>query len=220
MTLLIPLEAVRNKRAKVPLRCECGAEFEKRPTDIITGKQIECSKCASSRRAKQIASTEAGKKHLLAAAKIRAVQNKKSDSWNRLRRTCQAVAYRCNNPRSNSYANYGGRGVKFMFESASDMAIWLLNNLGARPEGASIDRIDNDGNYEPGNLRWATKAQQANNKRQYRGAVYGGRIKRLLQLRSDLTYETIRTWIKQGLTDEQIISRPKSTSGRPRIRHS
>lgn len=77
---------------------------------------------------------------------------------------------RCNSPNAINYADYGGRGIKITDR-------WLdpehgfenfLADMGERPEGTSIDRIDPDGNYEPGNCRWATWTEQANNKRMSR----------------------------------------------------
>jgi len=69
---------------------------------------------------------------------------------------------RCNNPKSDKYKNYGGRGIKVCDR-------WLnfvnfLEDMGIRPIGKSIDRINNDGNYEPGNCRWATRSEQELNK--------------------------------------------------------
>jgi len=69
---------------------------------------------------------------------------------------------RCNNPRNRSYKDYGGRGIKFLFTSFGQ---WLAE-IGPRPSSAhSHDRIENDGNYEPGNVRWDTKDHQAQNRR-------------------------------------------------------
>jgi hypothetical protein len=71
---------------------------------------------------------------------------------------------RCNNPRNRSYKDYGGRGIKFLFTSFEQ---WF-GEIGPRPSPHhSHDRIENDGNYEPGNVQWATKKYQANNRRAY-----------------------------------------------------
>jgi hypothetical protein len=69
---------------------------------------------------------------------------------------------RCNSPRNKDYALYGGRGIEFRFDTFRQ----FFNELGARPEGASLDRFpNNDGHYEAGNVRWATWTQQRLNQR-------------------------------------------------------
>jgi hypothetical protein len=71
---------------------------------------------------------------------------------------------RCFNPHSTKYPDYGGRGItvcdawRHSFEA-------FLHDMGPRPTGHSLDRIDNDGNYEPGNVRWARSREQGANKR-------------------------------------------------------
>lgn len=126
------------------------------------------------------------------------------------RRIMSGAKCRCDNKRNNGYVNYGARGIKFLFPNVRTATVWVLENLGPRPTTThSIDRIDNNKHYEPGNLRWATHTEQARNKRAYKRSEMGERIRKLQTLRSDLTYETIRQWIKQGATDEDILQRRK-----------
>lgn len=126
------------------------------------------------------------------------------------RRALSGAKQRCTNPNSRAYANYGARGIEFRFVSVAAAVEWVLRNLGPRPsDGHSIDRIDNSRHYEPGNLRWATRTEQARNKRAYRRTAAGERIRAILTQRDDLTYETVRQWIAAGLSDEEILQRRK-----------
>ena len=85
-----------------------------------------------------------------------------------LYQTWSGIVNRCLNPKRPHFHNYGGRGIKVYeawIASPTPFIEWIEANLGPRPDGHTLDRIDNDGHYEPGNLRWATPQQQALNTR-------------------------------------------------------
>jgi hypothetical protein len=81
---------------------------------------------------------------------------------------------RCESPRNPGYKNYGGRGIAVCVEwhDVTTFIAWIEANLGQRPDGMTLDRMDNDGNYEPGNVKWSTWSEQHRNKR----AMAGGQL--------------------------------------------
>lgn len=77
---------------------------------------------------------------------------------------CAGEQKRCTHPGHPQYKDYGGRGIEFRFAGPAEAASWVWENLGVDRD-RDLDRIDNDGHYEPGNLRWATKSQNSRNRR-------------------------------------------------------
>lgn len=130
-------------------RCECGTEKAVRYANIRTGATQSCG-CLKSE-----VTTARNTTHGTGYESYQYIL------WRRIKTKCLA-------PTSKDYQYYGGRGITMHTSWIHDFpafAAYIDGALGPRPDGGSLDRVDNEGNYEPGNLRWATRSEQALNRR-------------------------------------------------------
>jgi hypothetical protein len=117
---------------------------------------------------------------------------------------------RCYNQKNKNWHLYGGRGISVCDKWLNDFSEFL-KDMGRRPTGMqSIDRIDNNGNYEPLNCRWATALQQSRNRSNNRIVEYQGQLVPL-SLAADLAgipYITVKSRLGKGWDIKDALSRP------------
>lgn len=125
----------------------------------------------------------------------------------RLHRIWSDMVSRCRNPRCLCYHRYGGRGISVCGEWSSYEAFaeWAHNS--GYDSALTIDRMDNDGNYCPENCRWATRRQQARNRRDNRKVVLGGREMTVEEASevSGVSSPTLRGRMRRGMTIERAV---------------
>lgn len=156
LTFIKNVRTVKN-HGKINLyRCSCGKEFETRQSRVNAGFASSCG-CK-----RKLAVSKALTKH----------------GWSQTQefRAYYGAKRRCTIETIHNYDRYGGRGIKFKFSSFQE----FINHIGPKCDPSlSLDRINNDGHYEIGNVRWATKKEQMNNRRpfsQWKKGFHPGKV--------------------------------------------
>jgi hypothetical protein len=144
-------ERTRDGAALWLCRCDCGTERIVLGTHLRRGSSSSCGCFRRDVRRKQKTAVHRKRKTQHGMSRTPAYR-----SW-------ESMKARCLNPNNCSYENYGGRGIS-VYPDWLDFANFYADMLD-RPPGTSIDRIDPDGNYEPGNCRWAPASVQLTNRR-------------------------------------------------------
>jgi hypothetical protein len=141
--------STKNRRATFLCQCVCGNTCEVTGKRLRTGHTKSCGclwlkhgHCAGPR------------------------SNRSANAYN----TYRSMLSRCFEPTNKKYADYGGRGItvctEWLGESGTEKFVsYILANLGKRPKGMTLHRIDNEGNYRPGNVKWADASEQATYRR-------------------------------------------------------
>jgi hypothetical protein len=136
--------------------CDCGRETRVSGFALVSGNTRSCG-CLR---------TEIATARIPAMNEATRMRGRRSSQKHPLYGTWRGMMTRCYDRRHTWYQRYGGRGIE-VWQPWHVMAVFgadIERYLGPRPSGMTLDRIDNDGNYEPGNVRWATRSQQMRNR--------------------------------------------------------
>lgn len=180
-------EAGRDSRGAITwlCKCDCGSDAVKAGSDLRKGHIKSCGCAAATHRQSKTA----------------------------LYRRWASMIQRTTNPANKEYANYGGRGVTVCAEWRSFEGFARDMGSGFSPE-LSLERIDNNLGYEPGNCRWATAQEQARNRRNSRLLTYRGETRPMVEWCELLgvSYGTVTTRLRLGWSAERALTSPPDLS--------
>lgn len=193
---LVVLERAENngrngKNARWKCRCDCGNVCVVNNGDISSGHTKSCGCIKREVNASRL--TTHGETHT------------------RLHGIWRGIKDRCYRSAEKSYVNYGGRGIKMCdewFKSFTAFRDWALSN--GYEDDLSIERIDNDGNYEPNNCKWATRLEQADNRRDTIHVYIDGEKANLQELSrvTGIYPTTIYKRYREGARGLELIRKP------------
>lgn len=172
-------------------RCDCGNERYFHSFNLTSGNNISCGCKGNHTRKREFHGLCRIPEYLI---------------W-------KSIKARCLNPSNKDYVDYGGRGIRIC-EQWKDSFFKFISDVGRRPQkGLWLDRINNNGNYEPGNVAWRTPERQQRNKRDnHLYEIKGERItlKEAVEkyARKGISYHSVKSRLNCGWTLEKAISAP------------
>lgn len=177
---------------KIACVCVCGNKTTASYYELRTGRKKSCG-CL-----KRSVLGDAARKHGMANSSVSGYKSRAYGIW-------QAMRDRCSNPNRSDYKYYGGRGVKVCARWKDFEA--FLADMGEPPKELTLDRINNAGNYEPSNCRWATRAEQTYNSRgvifiEHKGARHN--VTTWIQ-KAKISTATYYNRRKRGMTELQAL---------------
>jgi hypothetical protein len=184
------VENAKNRNARWLCECACGRELIAHSTSLVSG-QTSCG-CLRNKKSRERLTTH-GK-----------IGTRAYNSY------CKAKR-RCTSPSDPAFPNYGGRGIRFLFTSFQQ----FFAELGECPPGMTLGRIDNDGHYEPGNVRWEKWLPQQNNRRNNHPVTAFGVTHNLTTWARMFGINSGTLWkrLKRGVPPEQALATIKLKPG-------
>ena len=179
-------------------RCDCGTVRFVIPADLCTGRSTNCG-CV---RRKKVGARNF--KHGL-------THTREYIAW-------AGMLARCSNPKHVCYHNYGGRGIT-VCKRWRESFTTFITDMGMPPSPKhQVDRIDNNGNYEPGNCRWVTNAQNAQNTRKNVFIECNGERLCLSEWarRIGISIESLRGRLSSGWSEQEAVTTPPLGTGKTR----
>lgn len=191
-TVLKKVESLDGKNSFYLCECSCEQHTQKilARHSVVSGNSKSCG-CLSIEKASERAST-----HRMSGSRIHNI-------W-------KGMKERCYNPNHEQYKDYGGRGILICDEWKDDFLLfynWAINN--DYQNNLTIDRIDNNGNYEPNNCKWSTRKEQGNNQRTNHLLTYNNKTQTISQWADEvgLNNHTLQTRISRGWSIEDALFR-------------
>lgn len=171
--------------------CECGKQVVALNKTLLNGKTRSC-----------------GCLHMDVLSVIKRRHGETVGGFTKEYKIWRGIKWRCCNPKHPNFMFYGGRGIKVCGRWLNSFVNFRAD-MGRCPPGMEIDRWpDNDGNYEPSNCRWATKEQQANNRRTNRRITHDGKTQTYAQWEKEIGLKegTITQRIARGWSESRALS--------------